>query len=276
MHKSGWRSMILLTLAIAFYAIWMGFAFGPQIISFVPHLEYDSTLYAADADRTQARDEVEAVAQVWVANAAWWQVWLSAVGLLGLVATVFFARNAWLEAQQANKDARAFFAEERRPWLAVTARSNGWHVVEGNPGLARISVTVFARNVGQSPATNCLFDVPARAISFFSPDELSAFRRHIAQLRTEPPAMFLGETIFPNTDPAQRSALVEVELLPLGKGRHLLGGRVHIPILVSYFFAGSGARHVTPIVLDVLLSWHEATNDFRHTSELFPANIPPD
>jgi hypothetical protein len=90
-------------------------------------------------------------------TADWAQFWVSVVGVLGLVVTIFYARRAWQAAQEQLREARATARAEFRPWLAIEPRYT--HTFsEPKEGLLKLALDVHLKNVGRSPALNCKVD----------------------------------------------------------------------------------------------------------------------
>ncbi len=88
------------------------------------------------------------------------QLWLNLIGILGLGATILYARGAWLEARKSAGAAREStdaalraFEADNRTWVTIQATGvSDLSVTNGKP---RIKVDVELKNIGAQPA----FDV---------------------------------------------------------------------------------------------------------------------
>jgi hypothetical protein len=153
-----------------------------------------------------------------------------------VIATVFYARKAWKEAEATNKQTREQFAAERRAWCSVEVQGPNIDVAgDFVEGLAQIVV----KNVGQTPA---------QRVDFFklswtpSPDE-KGLADAMERARLEPPPV--GMTLFPgqsNRYPA--TWRYDGTALSLGTKRAFLQG------WVSYWTAGDNRRHFTPFMVE--------------------------
>jgi len=95
------------------------------------------------------------------AESACWQIWLSGLGLVALLISLWFtgwaareAANSARAAAISNDQAGRFFAEERRPWVAVTP---GLANVENPTLLGGYPLQMVAKNTGLTPAVNVNF-----------------------------------------------------------------------------------------------------------------------
>lgn len=168
-------------------------------------------------------------------DAATWQVWISFSGLLFVIATVFYARKAWQEAQCTNKQTRDQFAAERRAWCSVEMPgplvSIANDAVEG-------TADIVVKNVGFSPAQRVEYFTHSWTMGV---DE-EGLTRAIERARTEPP--MIGMTLFPGQE---RKYTVNWRF----DGTALSLGRKHVFLQawVSYWVAGSFRRHFTPLII---------------------------
>lgn len=185
------------------------------------------------ADPRQAaqdeRDESDLQAQRNMALAAFIQAAISLLGLVGLMATVVLARRAWIEskrgadaalkaaqtAEQANADAREFFAAERRPWIEIVPTT----ATIGAEQHARIGYEL--RNIGLSPALNVSVNLPKAVANIRLPSFIDLQKR----MQESRPDHAIGPFIFPD-----RVRFADV-IVPLND----LGPRLQSPIYLEGF-----------------------------------------
>lgn len=105
MSVGDWRSKLSLGIAIALSCVWIGAA-TLRSLPAVRWLGYQPANYQTEDQRESARDQADTEAQVWMAYAAWAQVVIGTLGLLGLSVTIYFARKAWREAHVSAVQAR--------------------------------------------------------------------------------------------------------------------------------------------------------------------------
>jgi hypothetical protein len=101
----------------------------------------------AAADRQEARDEADVSAQESMARAAWWQVRIGIVGLLGLGGTVYFAGLAWRAARDAVDVTRKIGEAQVRAYLVIRNPSVSW-----SWGATGLMISFDVENTGNSPA----------------------------------------------------------------------------------------------------------------------------
>lgn len=121
-------------------------------------------------------------------SADWAQVVIGVVGLCGLLATVLYARNAWKEAQAANKLTREQFAADMRPWCAIDMVLLE-HNLKGKD--ATFDSVLQVTNVGRTPA----FSVEHFTFDWSLTPNESGLRRALERAAKEPPPS--GMTILP-------------------------------------------------------------------------------
>lgn len=182
MSRGDWRSKLTLGLAVALACAWAGLI---VLRAFpVPRLEYEPEQYSTEDHREQARNETDTRAQIWMANAAWWQFGVGVAGLLGLGATVIFAGLAWREAKRGAdasleqaKIAREHMERMETPFLrAVPTEPRKADYSKGETGFDWLEETIIRfENCGRSYAviTHCTIKIsPVWEISehgFFKP-----------------------------------------------------------------------------------------------------------
>lgn len=189
------------------------------------------------------------------------QTWIGGAGLLAVIATLIFtgwsAQEAAKSAKQAavsNDQAREFFAEERRPWLAADIR-----MITNRPAAALaadLGYEVVVRNVGLTPALNVNVKFPLGGfVERWGATERTMLRDAITEAKKERPA---GVALFPGQEP-----LAEAEFIDFGDAVPISGP-------LSRFVAGyvsyertetPGVIHVTPFVWNVGM-WFDETSVF--------------
>lgn len=194
------------------------------------------------------RDERDLQAQRNMALAAFLSVGVGCLGLLGLGATVYFARNAWREAErgadaaaraadlsaQANADARAFFAAERRPWIEIIPMETT--IVAGEQ---HAKVAYILSNIGLSPALNVGVNLPEA----FADQRLPSFMDLRRRMQESEPRHAVGPFIFP-----QKVRHGEV-LVPLnGLNQAKLISPIYLEGFVEYQSRNGAPFFFTPFV----------------------------
>jgi hypothetical protein len=164
---------------------------------------FGSVEQAKAAERRQeARDEADVHAQQGMMIAATVQAALSLLALVGLYFTVRYARRAWREskrgadaalkaaqtAEQANADAREFFAAERRPWIEIIPMETT--IVAGEQ---HAKIAYVLSNIGLSPALNVGVTTPEACANHRLPSFMDLRRR----MQESAPHHAVGPFIFP-------------------------------------------------------------------------------
>ena len=203
---SDWRKQLPLGLTLALACAWL----LPVAWSLIPSLEYDPSQYPTEIGRKEGREDQDTYAQIWM---AWTGFAQSLIGGVGLALTIYFARKAWLEAQQANTDARERYLTDSRPWVSVHARIIGGASKTETfvaATSAKVTLELACRNVGKSIAFN--FDIKTYAVNDdtdpFGHERIDALIADLQLLRRNPPAN-VGYPLFPNED---RTAPISVDL----------------------------------------------------------------
>lgn len=99
MPRGGWSANAAVGLAL--FALLALVLFGAGLAAIdLPPLDYHPERPAAEAHAGDAREREDTKAQIWMAWAAWGQVLVSLLALIGLGATVFFAALAWRETRR--------------------------------------------------------------------------------------------------------------------------------------------------------------------------------
>lgn len=259
MLRSGWGANLATGLALFLALVLVLFMAALAAID-LPPIYYHPEDQTAAVHGDDAREAEDTKAQVWMAWAAWVQVFISVLGFVGIGATVVFAALAWREAQRganasiraanaaikANRDARDFFVAERRAWLAITPKVTKWE--ELPEGGIRLFVKVKAENVGLTPAFSVYFDVADDAIRHFISRQ-TIWDMVFEHDRTPNLPVFsqVGDAIFPGKHQTRTSWVSFKDGSPPS-------GQCYIPIVVSYRFEGSDDTHVSPVV------WHVGFN----------------
>lgn len=203
-----------------------------------------------DPKRDEWRQERDLEAQWATAN---WTLGTFITSILGLIvagAGVYYVSRTLHLQYEANVDARQRFDVERRAWLDVEFKVD--RVFLHNEDFW-FTVTLTARNVGQSPATHVLFDIPREAAQVFIGEDYQAFRRRIEADREI--EWVIGETVFQGGS-RERSGVVHNKV---SRG-DVLGRDFVVPVFVAYSIASDKKRHVTPVIIQVRVTKAEMMN----------------
>lgn len=260
MPRGDWGSKLTLGLAVALYCFWVGAA----VLSAFPLKEHAAE-YQAQGERERADSEADQRAadlraQQRMAVAAWAQVGIGALGLIGLGATVIFARNAWREAQrsadaarEANALAREQFHAQQRPWIIVEPFSDDTSIAHDE---SVITGDLKLTNIGPSPAINVGISGPS-AWPSKDADPLSRMARRLARLKRL--GRIGGRTLFPGRGYTHHFT---VALDGLQKP---LASPILLEGIVTYQWRPGGPIYSTPFILEVKF-WREGADNRPSTT----------
>lgn len=129
---------------------------------------YGRLLYPTAAGAS-AKEALDLVAQQNMALAAWSMVIVALLSLTATLVTLWLLRSTLRETREAR-------IGEQRAWMEITQVEEDSDLV-WKDGLGRLTVHVEARNVGRSPAIDCVIE--ARFLSGYRLSEIAAdFQKH--------------------------------------------------------------------------------------------------
>ncbi|MBT9445734.1 MAG: hypothetical protein IV086_08555 [Hyphomonadaceae bacterium] len=222
----------------------------------------------ADADQHDKRDLCAqfraAMAAERNADLAFWQTIIGVFGLAAVLATLWANIGALKEAARSNDQARTFFAEERRPWIAVSGDEDVRESTKALLGDKAITFVIRAKNVGLSPALKVGALPHIVDVKFKREDIPGLLRKDISDLRAE--KNLKGSALLP-----EQSATVYEHFMQLPaeeRGKDILE-HVMLVGVVYYLLPGSDEPHVTPF--GWFLSWGYLSKNDR-SERFFEAN----
>lgn len=218
----------------------------------------------------EARAQADLQAQQQMAFWSFTQAVIGGVGLLGLVFTVIYARNAWREARRATANAREQFELDRRAWLTASVEATNIFVNE-ELSRAACNLRIRAVNIGKSPALSVAFWVNPVPLDFWEEaTEVSDLAEQIerARMQTHP----FGGYVFPQEERLKFFTITIDPTVP----RDWPGTFHFITGWVQYRLVKDGPSHFTPFAVN-LLYWFDATKGgwVAHT-QMVAVSIAPD
>jgi hypothetical protein len=168
------------------------------------------------------------------------QARLTVFSLAGLGITIALAWAAWRAADASNRQAREFFVEERRAWLAVTINIKKWSLM-GDPARIIFQGDVTVENVGQTPATHVKIQSYGTTFRFYGREERDSFAAMLGEFKQR--SHELTDTVFPG-----KELTIEAIFIADPTDNNLSYGSAFALAGVGYRYAGSDKYHITPAV----------------------------